>query len=191
MNQLLAQIYIVYTSLKRPLDRKIFVTGLVAAVVITVIVVGQMKRAKDEANAPPSRIEMGTVVAAAGVAGALGAREEHVWGFAGQRGERITVELFGGWDRQLMVMHPNGYQMIALDVAAAGSGPAIIDSIFLSTNGTYGIIVGGEDGGAGAYDLVVRKLPEPATPSTPGIAPATPGMMTKVGPGDEPILITR
>ena len=188
MHQVLAQIYIVYTALRRPLDRKIFVVGILAVVVVTFVVVGQMKRAKDEANAPPVRVEMGTLVKATGVSGTLGAREEHVWGFAGERGGRISVELFGSWDRQLMVMLPNGFQMVALDAAAAGSGPAIIDSIFLSTDGTYGIIVSGEDGGAGAYDLVVRKLTAPATQAAPGIAP---GIMTKVGDGGCPLLITR
>jgi hypothetical protein len=180
MFQLLGQIYNVYTSLRRPLDRKIFVVGMIAILVTTVVVVGQMKRAEDEANAPPTQVEMGAIVAGTGVSATLGAREEHVWGFAGQRGERISIELSGSWDRLLMVMNANGYQMLARDPAAAGSGPAFIDSIFLPSEGTYNIIVRGEDDGTGDYELVVRMLPARGTPA---------GTVTTVGPGSGPILI--
>ena len=61
-----------------------------------------------------------------------------------------------------------------------GSGQGLIAGVTLPVDGTYRIVVSGEKGGAGNYELTVTEAP-----------PSKPGTLITVGPGDAPILITR
>jgi hypothetical protein len=75
---------------------------------------------------------------------------------------------------------PDNGRDLTEDGFSGGNGQGLIDAVTLPADGTYRIVVSGENGGAGNYELIVNEAP-----------PRSPGTITTVGPGDAPILITR
>ena len=125
-------------------------------------------------------VTVGSVSVGSVVQGTLGADERQGWTLVGARGQRIAVGLYSAWDNSVSVETPDNGRELTEDGFSGGNGQGLITGVTLPVDGTYSIVVSGENGGAGNYELAVTEAPPPK-----------PGTMTRVGPGDAPVLITR
>ena len=125
-------------------------------------------------------VVVGSISVGTLVQGTLEAGEREAWTLTGTKGQRIAVALFSAWDNSVAVLRPDSEWNLVEDGFSGGNGQGLIDGTTLPADGSYRIVVRGENGGAGNYELTVTEAP-----------PATPGTITTVGPGDAPILITR
>ena len=134
----------------------------------------------NQAAPPAAIVDVGAVSIGAIVQGTLGDNERQAWTLAAAKGQRIAVALFSAWDNSVSVVMPDSTRELTEDGFSGGYDQGLITGVTLPVEGTYRIVVSGEKGGAGNYELSVTVAP-----------PATPGTVTTVGPGDAPILITR
>lgn len=95
--------------------------------------------------------------------GNLAMGEQHGWSIHGTKGQRLAVTLNADWDSHLAFYMPDGVQTLTTDGFSAGNGRAWIDGVTLPLDGTYTIVVSGENGGGGAYQLRLSE-PDPAQP---------------------------
>lgn len=135
---------------------------------------------RGDTNALPVPVDVGAVSVGSLVQGALSVNERHAWTLAATKGQRISVAAFSAWDNSVSVIMPDSGPELMEDGFSGGNGQGRIAGVTLPVEGTYRIVVSGEKGGAGNYELVVSEAP-----------PATSGTLTKVGPSDGPLLITR
>lgn len=161
---------------------------LLVVVALPLTAVGRCNRAMQSANAtatqrataPADIIDVGAVSIGTVARGALDRDARVAWTFAGAKGQRIAVALFSAWDNSVAVVMPDSTRELTHDGFSGGNGQGRIDGVTLPVDGTYRIVVSGENGGAGNYELTVNEAP-----------PAKPGTMTSVGAGDAPIVMTR
>jgi hypothetical protein len=158
--------------------------GLLFAAGLVVTMVGRCNRLmqpRPETPAPPAEIvDVGTVSVGAIVQGTLDINGREAWTLVGSEGDRIAVALFSAWDNSVSIVRPDsGWELIE-DGFSGGNGQGLIDGVTLPVDGIYRIVVSGENGGAGNYELTVNKAP-----------PRSPGTITTVGPGDAPIVMTQ
>ena len=158
--------------------------GLLFAAGLVVTLVGRCNRLTQpgpQRSTPPAAIvDVGAVSVGAVVQGTLDVNGRQAWTLTASEGDRIAVALFSAWDNSVSVVRPdNGWELIK-DGFSGGNGQGLIDGVTLPVDGIYRIVVSGENGGAGNYELTVNEAP-----------PRRPGTITTVGPGDAPILITR
>lgn len=125
-------------------------------------------------------VDVGSLSIGSVVQGTLGVDERQGWTLAATKGQRIAVGLYSAWDNSVSVEMPDNGRELTEDGFSGGNGQGLIDAVTLPVDGTYRIVVSGENGGAGNYELIVHEAP-----------PRSPGTITTVGPGDAPILITR
>lgn len=158
--------------------------GILTIVALVLVGLGRCHRAQQsrpERPAPPAAIvDVGAVSLGAVVQGTLDVNAREAWTLAATKGQRIAVALYSAWDNSVSVIMPDSGRELTEDGFSGGYGQGLITGVTLPVDGTYRIVVSGEQGGAGNYELTVNEAP-----------PAVPGTMTKVGPGDAPILITR
>ncbi|UJW85792.1 hypothetical protein [Devosia sp. SL43] len=169
----------------RPLHVVIFIVMVAGLVVVAV---GRCSRAMNPR--PPSTtyqsaplqpiVDVGSVSIGSVVQGTLGVDQRQGWTLAATKGQRIAVGLYSAWDNSVSVTMPDSGRELTEDGFSGGNGQGLITGVTLPVDGTYLIVVRGEKGGAGNYELAVTEAP-----------PSKPGTITTVGPGDAPILITR
>lgn len=162
--------------------------GLLIVAGLLLTVVGRCNRAAQSnrlaaahQTAPLAEIvDVGAISVGAVVQGTLGSNERQAWTLAGSKGQRIAVALFSAWDNSVAIVMPDSIRELTADGFSGGNGQGRIDGVTLPADGTYRIVVRGENGGAGNYELTVGEAP-----------PAKPGTIITVGPGDAPVVITR
>ena len=121
-------------------------------------------------------IEIGPVSVGVPAQGTLDVGQRQGWTLTGRKDQRVAIAVYGAWDSYVTLLMPEGTQSLAQDGFSGGYGQALISGVTLPMDGTYRIIVSGENGGAGNYELQVGKG-----------APAKPAIYWKVGPGEPPI----
>ena len=136
--------------------------------------------ATNRAVVPAAIVDVGAVSIGAVVQGALDVNGRQAWTLAATKGQRIAVGLYSAWDNSVSVVMPESDRELTEDGFSGGHGQGLITGVTLPVEGTYRIVVSGENGGAGNYELTVTEAP-----------PAKPGTISTVGPGDAPIFITR
>jgi len=122
--------------------------------------------------------DVGVITLGTPVSGTLEPDERQAWTLTGTKGQRFAVTLGGGWNSHLALYMPDGIQTLTQDGFSGGNGVALIDGVTLPADGAYKIVVSGEQGGAGSYEL---RLTEAAA--------ARPGTLRQVGDGG--LLIVR
>jgi hypothetical protein len=125
-------------------------------------------------------VTVGSLSVGSVVQGTLGADERQGWALVGTKGQRIAVGLYSAWDNSVSVELPDNGRELTENGFSGGNGQGLITGVTLPMDGTYRIVVRGENGGAGNYELAITEAP-----------PSKPGTMITVGPGDAPVLITR
>ena len=150
---------------RTPREKIINAIGVVVILVVVTVVVSMQKRTQEAANAPPLRIEMATIAVGTEVHGQLTVGEEHVWQVSGTKGQRIAIELFTAWDSLLLLLMPDGIQTLTRDGFSGGNGRALIDGVTLPQDGIYRIVVSGENGEAGVYQLAIGVTDKPQQPA--------------------------
>lgn len=151
-----------------------------------VIMLGRCNRlmqndARAEANRPPAAItDIGSIAVGDIVQGTLATGERQGWALTTTKGQRIAVAAFSAWDNSVAIVRPDSELVWLQDGFSGGNGQGLIDGTTLPADGTYRIVVSGENGEAGNYELHVSEAP-----------PAKPGTIISVGPGDAPVLITQ
>ena len=132
-------------------------------------------------------IEIGPVFIDVPAQGTLGVDERQAWTFTGRKDQRVAIAVYGAWDSYVTLLMPEGTQSLAQDGFSGGYGQALISGVTLPVDGTYRIVVHGENREAGNYELHVAK----AAPAAPAIywkvGPGEPPIHWEVGPGDAPI----
>jgi hypothetical protein len=164
------------------------VVGLLIAAGLVVTMVGRCNRAlqprtstiTNQAAPLTPVVDVGAVSVGAIVRGTLDVNGRQAWTLVATKGQRIAVALFSAWDNSVSVVMPDSDRELTEDGFSGGNGQGLIDAVTLPVDGTYRIVVSGENGGAGNYELTVNEAP-----------PRSLGTITTVGPGDAPILITR
>lgn len=158
--------------------------SILTLVALILVALGKCNRAQQSRPQPPGPpaaiVDVGAISIGAVVQGTLDVNGRQAWTLAATAGQRIAVGLYSAWDNSVSVMMPDSGRELTEDGFSGGNGQGLITGLTLPVDGTYSIVVTGENGGAGNYELAVTEVPPPK-----------PGTMTRVGPGDAPILITR
>lgn len=122
---------------------------------------------------PPSSIQVdsrpteapisstGQVQIGGSVSATLAEGERQAWTFDGQRGQRLSIRVLGGWDSTLEIYPPNGRAPIGGDFNSGGGYQAFMCSYRLAYDGTWTVVVSGYLGvpgkNFGAYELRVDE----------------------------------
>lgn len=141
-----------------------------AAVVVTIVVVVTIwgvsyKNSQAEKNNPPTVVEADSIAIGAPQAGKLLIGQQQAWEFSGSKGQRIVIAIDGNWDSLLALYMPGGIKLLTRDGYSAGGGRALIDSVTLPEDGIYRIVLSGENGGGGQFQLTVTEsitVPQPS-----------------------------
>lgn len=138
--------------------------GLFVIVPWAIYARSQMPPTDQYGNPLPSPVQDIGILQQEPVSGTLAAGERHGWKLSGTKGQRIAVTLGTDWDSHLALKSPDGIRTLTQDGFSAGNGRAWIDGVTLPEDGMYTIVVSGENGGAGAYELALTEAKPPQAP---------------------------